>query len=95
MNFYINNRCQSIRHGNPDVNLDPNFINMTDLHLLDISDTSTSTVTPINVNQTFYGDWLLETPVQDDVCASFPTPYDNDYRGAGKISFIHVQMLSF
>lgn len=40
------------------------------------------TIVPINVNQTFGGDWLLETAVEDDACASFPSPYDNDYRGA-------------
>ena len=82
MNFFIEGGCRSIRHGNPTVNLDPNFINMTDLHLLDLSDHDATTVTPINTEQTFGGDWLLKTPVQDEVCATLPSPYDNDYRGA-------------
>ena len=82
MNFFIGGSCRSIRHGNPTVYLDPNFINMTDLHLLDLSDHNVTTVSPINSEQTFGGDWLLKTPVQDEVCATFPSPYDNDYRGA-------------
>lgn len=82
MNFFIDRSCKAIRHGNPTVNLDPNFLNMTDLHLLDLSAMNDTAVSPINVNQTFGGDWLLKSAVQDDVCASFPTPYDNDYRGA-------------
>ena len=82
MNFVLGGVCKSIRHGNPTVNLDPNFINMTDLHLLDLSDGNVATVTPINIEQTFGGDWLLKTPVQDEICATFPSPYDNDYRGA-------------
>ncbi len=24
----------------------------------------------------------MKTPVQNEVCATFPSPYDNDYRGA-------------
>ena len=82
MNFLVGGVCTSIRHGNPTVNLDPNFIDMTDLHLLDLSDGNVATVTPINTEQTLGGDWLLETPVQDEICATFPSPYDNDYRGA-------------
>lgn len=54
---------------------------MTDLHLLDLSNTLDKTVTPINSNQTLGSDWLLTTPVEDEVCATFPSPYDNDYRG--------------
>jgi hypothetical protein len=82
MNFFIDRECKAIRHGNPTVNLDPNFVNMTDLHLLDLSEMNETSVSPINVNQTFGGDWLLKAAVQDDACAAFPTPYDNDYRGA-------------
>ena len=81
MNFFIGGRCQPIRHGNPSVDIDPNFINMTDLHVLDLSDTIATSVVSINVDQTYEGDWLLETAVQDEVCATFPSPYDNDYRG--------------
>ena len=51
---------------------------MTDLHILDLSG---QTVTPINVQQTFSADLLLENEVTDEVCSTFPTPYDNDYQG--------------
>ncbi|KAL7554934.1 hypothetical protein ACHAWF_018496 [Thalassiosira exigua] len=81
MNFFINGRCSPIRGGNPTVDLDPNFVNHTDLHLLDLSGPNL-TVDVINADQTYGGDWLLETPVQDEACATFPSPYDNDYRGA-------------
>ena len=80
MNLFINGRCKSIRHGNPSVSLDPNFLNQTDLHVLDLSSPDL-TVTPINIDQTFGGDWLLETAVEDEVCITFPSPYDNNYRG--------------
>ena len=64
------------------VNLDAGFINMTGLHILDLSDLNITVVSPINTVQTYGGDWLLKTPVQDEICATFPNPYDNDYRGA-------------
>jgi hypothetical protein len=87
MNFWIGGRCQPIRHGNPTVNLDPRFLDHDDLHVLDLSDTSTTTVIPINVEQTLGGDWLLQTDVQErGVCATFPSPYDNDYRGGDPIN---------
>ena len=76
MNFFIGGRCQPIRHGNPSVLIDPNFISMTDLHILDLSDTNATSVVQINVEQTYGGDWLLETAVQDEVCATFPSPYE-------------------
>lgn len=60
--------------------MDPRYLNMTDLHLLDLSD-STS-IKAINVDQTYGGDLLLQTAVEDEVCDTFPSPYDNDYRGA-------------
>lgn len=79
MNFVVNGRCSSIRGGNPTIDLDPNFVNQTNVHVLDLSN---QTVTPINAEQTYGGDLLLETGVQDEeVCAALPTPYDNDYRG--------------
>jgi hypothetical protein len=86
MNFFIGGRCQPIRHGNPTVDIDPNFVNMTDLHVLDLSDTNATSVIPINVDQTYEGDWLLQTAVQDEACPTFPTPYDNDYRGGDPIN---------
>lgn len=85
MNFFIGGRCQPIRWGNPPVDIDPNFLNMTDLLVLDLSNTTNATsIVPINTEQTHGGDWLLETAVQDEACATFPTPYDNDYRGADR-----------
>lgn len=38
------------------------------------------------MEQTYGGDWLLQTSVNDDVCASFPSPYDNDYRGSDPLN---------
>jgi len=64
------------------VNLDVKFVNMTDLHILDLSNLDATMVAPINTMQTYDGDWLLKTPRQDEVCVTFPNPYDNDYRGA-------------
>jgi hypothetical protein len=64
------------------VNLDVRFVNMTGLNILDLSNLNTTVLSPINTAQTYGGDWLLKTPVQDEVCAAFPNPYDNDYRGA-------------
>lgn len=80
LSFVINGRCVAIRHGNPTVDLDPNFVNTTDLHVLDLSGPNL-TVAPINAEQTYSGDWLLQSEVQDAVCETLPTPYDNDYRG--------------
>ena len=82
MSFFIDGACRLIRHGNPTVYLDPNFVNMTSLHILDLSNQNGTNLTPINTEQTYGADWLLKTPVQDEVCATFPSPYDNDYRGA-------------
>jgi hypothetical protein len=64
------------------VNLDVRFLNMTGLNILDLSNLNTTVLSPINAVQTYGGDWLLKTPVQDEVCVAFPNPYDNDYRGA-------------
>ena len=75
-------RRRSIRYGNPSVNLDHNFINMTNPHILDSSGHNATALTPINTEQTYRGDWLLKTPIQDEGCATFPSPYNNDYRGA-------------
>ena len=62
--------------------MDPRYLNMTEVHLLDLSDPSVTSITTINAQQTFGGDLLLQSAVQDDVCDTFPSPYDNDYRGA-------------
>eukprot|EP00584_Thalassiosira_punctigera_P014778 CAMPEP_0172554294 /NCGR_PEP_ID=MMETSP1067-20121228/53953_1 /TAXON_ID=265564 ORGANISM="Thalassiosira punctigera, Strain Tpunct2005C2" /NCGR_SAMPLE_ID=MMETSP1067 /ASSEMBLY_ACC=CAM_ASM_000444 /LENGTH=61 /DNA_ID=CAMNT_0013342629 /DNA_START=27 /DNA_END=208 /DNA_ORIENTATION=- len=61
MNFYIDKKCQPIRHGNPSVDIDPNFVDQTGLHILDLSDANETTVIEINANQTFGGDLLLLT----------------------------------
>lgn len=82
MNFKIGNRCLKIRGGNPTVDLDPRFINHADLNVLDLSGLSASNIIPINVEQTLGADWLLKTDVNDDVCSTLPSPYDNDYRGS-------------
>ena len=46
---------------------------------------ATSDVT-INVKQTYVGDWLLETAVLDKICATFSSPYGNDYRGGDLVN---------
>ena len=74
------------RGGNPSVTIDPLFVNMTDLNLLDLTDDNSTTITPINVEQTYGGDLLLESAVNDTICETFPSPYDNDYRGAAPIN---------
>lgn len=67
------------------VDLDPRFINQTELHMLDLSNAN---IRPINVDQTYEGDWLLENAItdNDDVCDTFPSPYDNDYRGRDPVN---------
>ena len=72
----------SHRGGNPTVNIDLRFVNSADLHVLDLTDENATTITPINVEQTFGGDLLLESAVEDAICETFPSPYNNDYRGA-------------
>ena len=52
------------------------------MHILDLSDPNVTSVEPINTDQTYGGDLLLKAAVQDQVCGTFPSPYDNDYRGA-------------
>jgi len=59
---------------------------MTDIHLLDLTDENSTTITPINVEQTYGGDLLLESAVEDEICETFPNPYDNDYRGADEMN---------
>ena len=52
------------------------------MHLLNLTD-----VTVINDEQTYGGDWLSLSGVNDtELCDSFPTPYDNDYRGGDMIN---------
>jgi hypothetical protein len=64
------------------VDLDPRYLNTTNLHILDLSDPSITNIEAINVGQTHGGDLLLTSAVEDEVCDTFPSPYDNDYRGA-------------
>lgn len=65
------------------VDLDPRFLSHDDLNILDLS---SSPVSPINVEQTYGGDWLLNADVDAEVCEAFPTPYDNDYRGSDPLN---------
>lgn len=64
------------------VNLDPRFVNHTELHVLNLTDSDRTPVSVINAQQTQGADWLLLSAVNDSACQSFPSPYDNDYRGA-------------
>ena len=53
---------------------------MTDLHVLEM--TTNTSIIEINTELTLGGDLLLQSGIEDDVCSTFPSPYDNDYRGA-------------
>lgn len=74
----------TVRGGNPTVDINTTFIGHSGLHILDLSN-NTDVVT-INQEQTVGGDLLLQAPVQDEICSTFPSPYDNDYRGADEIN---------
>eukprot|EP00804_Cyclotella_cryptica_P005395 CCRYP_017085-RA/>CCRYP_017085-RA protein AED:0.06 eAED:0.06 QI:162/1/1/1/1/0.96/28/3961/2317 len=82
LSFVIDDQCTRIRGGNPTVDLDPRYVNYTELFILDLSDPNATEIEAINVDQTYGGDLLLQAAVQDEVCDTFPSPYDNDYRGA-------------
>ena len=62
--------------------MDPRYVNFTELFILNLSDSNATSIEAINVGQTYGGDLLLKSDVQDEVCDTFPSPYDNDYRGA-------------
>ena len=64
------------------MNLDPRFVDYSDLHILNLTDKERTPVTVINAEQTRGSDWLLLSAVNDSACDTFPSPYDNDYRGA-------------
>ena len=84
MNLLYNDQCVPIQGGNPTVNLYPTYVNTTDLNILDLSTQPSSSLYPINEDQTHGGDWLLASDVNDElseVCATLPSPYDNDYKG--------------
>ena len=68
------------------VDLDPRFVNMADLYIIDLSTKANVSLTPINVEQTHGSDWLLQSEVRDEVCLTLPSPYDNDYRGADPLN---------
>jgi hypothetical protein len=82
LGFVVDDQCTRIRGGNPTVDLDPRYLNYTDLHILDLSDPNKTSIEVINADQTYGGDLLLLSPVEDAICDTFPSPYDNDYRGA-------------
>ena len=53
---------------------------------MDLSAAGSPPITPINFDQTYGGDLLLQSAVENDVCETFPNPYDNDYRGADPVN---------
>jgi hypothetical protein len=55
---------------------------MTEMFVLDLSEPNSTSIEVINEGQTHGGDLLLQADVQDEACSTFPSPYDNDYRGA-------------
>ena len=63
------------------VDLDHRFIDHGGINLLDLSDQDKTPTMVINEEQTNGADWLLLNDTDSAVCNSFPTPYDNDYRG--------------
>ena len=61
-------------------------MNWDDLNLLDLTDEQKTPITVINAEQTYGADWLSLSDVNDTACDAFPTPYDNDYRGADRFN---------
>ena len=53
---------------------------MTDLHILEMP--ANASIIEINTQYTLGGDLLLQSDVEDEVCSTLPSPYDNDYRGS-------------
>jgi hypothetical protein len=87
--LYINGKCKHIVGGNPSVNLDPRFVDMDSLFLLDMSSLDTTTeIVEIEKNsseaalqQTPYALYLLKKPggmLGDEHCNIFPDPALND-----------------
>ncbi len=66
----------------PQVDVDPRYVNLADLHVLNIP--ANASIVEINSEQTLGGDLLLLSDIENEVCSTFPNPYDNDYRGADR-----------
>ncbi|KAL7463535.1 hypothetical protein ACHAXS_003891, partial [Conticribra weissflogii] len=82
MNFIYQQKCVPIMGGNPTVDVDPRYVNLADLHVLNIP--ANASIVEINSEQTLGGDLLLLSDIENEVCSTFPNPYDNDYRGADR-----------
>ena len=81
------NQCVDLQGGNPTVNIDPNFVNETTLHQLDLTSyniTALSTDGGASPGSTGGGVWQLFEDVSDPAaaCETLPSPLDNDYRDA-------------
>jgi len=61
-------------------------VNYDELNLLDLTDQEKTPTTVINAEQTYGADWMSLSDIDDPACDTFPTPYDNDYRGADKFN---------
>lgn len=53
---------------------------MTSLHVLEMP--TNVSIIEINNEQTLGGDLLLQSDIEEDMCSTLPSPYDNDYRGS-------------
>ena len=67
------------------VNLDPRFVQHTELNILDFTDNGTTPVLAIDAER-LGNDWLSLSEVDNPACEALPTPYDNDYRGADEVN---------
>ena len=81
------NQCVDLQGGNPTVNIDPNFVNETTLHQLDLTSyniTALSADGGASSGSTGGGVWQLFDDVSDlaAACETLPSPLDNDYRDA-------------
>lgn len=52
------------------------LVPFADLHLLEM--TTNTSIIDINTELTLGGDLLLQSAIEDDVCSTFPSPYDKD-----------------
>ena len=75
------------------VDLDHRFIDHGGINLLDLSDQDKTPTMVINEEQTNGADWLLLNDTDSAVCNSFPTPYDNDYRGERQEIYLIMAIL--
>eukprot|EP00586_Coscinodiscus_wailesii_P000799 CAMPEP_0172487324 /NCGR_PEP_ID=MMETSP1066-20121228/16359_1 /TAXON_ID=671091 /ORGANISM="Coscinodiscus wailesii, Strain CCMP2513" /LENGTH=2416 /DNA_ID=CAMNT_0013253867 /DNA_START=62 /DNA_END=7312 /DNA_ORIENTATION=+ len=84
----MSDSCVTIKGGNPKVNIDSNFIDLSSVATLDLTSLSTGTdLVEINTEKTLGGDLLLTRDISgmnayEDVCKVLPDPRDNDYRSS-------------